>query len=82
MIWVADINARLRIDYDDEEEYENEDDNVLSWVTVYGMLQLVELLMKRGVDPRSVKLDSLERERFVKLDDFEACLNVVRSYLV
>ncbi|KAJ5995390.1 hypothetical protein N7481_002367 [Penicillium waksmanii] len=55
---------------------------LLSRVVTRGEVLLVDLLLKRGADPRKVDLDSLEREGFVKVDDFDACVKMVRSHLV
>ncbi|CAI7573132.1 unnamed protein product [Penicillium pancosmium] len=59
----------------DEDEY-----TLLSKVVTRGEVLLVDLLLKRGADPRKVDLDSLEREDFVRVDDFNACVNMVRSF--
>lgn len=59
----------------DEDEY-----TLLSKMVTRGEVLLVDLLLKRGADPRKADLDSLEREDFVKVDDFDACVRMVRSF--
>ncbi|KAL4778818.1 ankyrin repeat-containing domain protein [Aspergillus varians] len=46
-------------------------ETVLSLVTAWGELQLVELLLKRGADPQSVDLSLLEREIYAFQERFE-----------
>lgn len=72
----AEIDVILGRDDDDR-------GTLLSRMVTRGDLPMVNLLLKRGADPHKVDIGSLRQWRgYVKLNDFEACVKMIRSHLV
>lgn len=61
---------------------DNKKDTLLTRMITRGELLMVDILLKRGADPRKVDLDSLKREFYAKVDDYVACVKMVRSHLI
>lgn len=75
---LLDHGADIHLEQGDEEGNKC---SILSLVAFSGMLEMVQLLLKLGADPRSVNLDLLEQEK-VEDSRIEYVLEALQSHLV